>query len=90
MNHFVVLVSLERGRGDAPRPGAWAAPLSLEQLSPHFTGVALELIPAARLRARGTERQTVRVRELLGRSAGSSARWRRSCCWRWRWRPSCC
>ena len=69
MKHFVVLVSLERGLATLHDPAHGLRRMSLEQLSPHFTGVALELIPAAGFRP-GTVRQTVRVRDLLGPVSG--------------------
>ena len=47
MNHFVVLKAVRRARRRDPRPGGRAcAGCRTDELSEHFTGIALELAPA--------------------------------------------
>jgi ATP-binding cassette subfamily B protein RaxB len=70
LNHFVVLSEVRRERG-----GGWAATihdpargirkLSADELSRHFTGVVLELLPGAGFEAK-TQRQHVGLKQLLG------------------------
>jgi ATP-binding cassette subfamily B protein RaxB len=47
LNHFVVLRSVSRNSAVIHDPAVGARTLSLEDVSRHFTGVALELTPAA-------------------------------------------
>lgn len=47
LNHFVVLKSVRKGRAIIHDPARGRREYSLEELSKHFTGVALELSPAA-------------------------------------------
>lgn len=65
MNHFVVLVSVRRGVAVVHDPALGVRRMTLAELSPHFTGVALELTPAAGF-APAVQRQHVSVRALLG------------------------
>ena len=65
LNHFVVLVAVQGGVATVHDPARGVRRLPLAQLSRHFTGVVLELMPAAGFEAR-TERQSVTLRQLLG------------------------
>ena len=47
MNHFVVLVGVSRGVATIHDPAHGLRRMKLEQVSRHFTGVVLELTPAA-------------------------------------------
>lgn len=69
LNHFVVLVSVKRGVATVHDPAHGQRRLTLAQLSPHFTGVALELFPGPGFAPR-SERRQVRVRDLLGPISG--------------------
>jgi ATP-binding cassette, subfamily B, bacterial CvaB/MchF/RaxB len=73
MNHFVVLVRLQRGVATVHDPALGLRRLPLAQLSAHFTGVALELEPAASF-APSVQKQSVSLRQVLGPVQG----WRRS------------
>lgn len=70
LNHFVVLKALRRGWGGSMvavvhDPAHGVRELALDEVSRHFTGVVLELMPAADFRPR-EERQPVTLRALLG------------------------
>jgi ATP-binding cassette, subfamily B, bacterial CvaB/MchF/RaxB len=69
LNHFVVLKEVKRGIAVIHDPARGVRRLSLAEVSKHFTGVALELTPQAEFNPR-TERQTVTLRQLLGRVTG--------------------
>ena len=69
MNHFVVLAEVRRGVAVLHDPARGVRRLSLAEVSKHFTGVALELVPQADFKPR-VERQGIRVRQLLGRVTG--------------------
>jgi ATP-binding cassette subfamily B protein RaxB len=69
MNHFVVLVSVRRGVALIHDPAFGERRMTLGELSPHFTGVALELTPAHGFTP-AVQRQRVRVRQLLGPVTG--------------------
>jgi len=69
LNHFVVLVSFKRGVALIHDPAHGARRLKLDALSPHFTGVALELQPAPGFAPR-VERQHVSLRQLIGPVSG--------------------
>jgi ATP-binding cassette subfamily B protein RaxB len=69
LNHFVVLVALRGGKAVLHDPARGIRRLSLTELSKHFTGVVLELTPTPEFRPR-VERQSVTVRQLLGRVGG--------------------
>lgn len=47
MNHYVVLEKVERGRALVHNPASNSKWMALEEVSKHFTGVALELRPTA-------------------------------------------
>ena len=65
LNHFVVLTEV-RGNGVTLHdPARGVRRMKLAELSRHFTGIALELTPAADFTAK-TERQTVTLKQLLG------------------------
>jgi ATP-binding cassette subfamily B protein RaxB len=69
LNHFVVLRTLRGAQAVIHDPGLGERRLSLTELSRHFTGVALELVPGSSFRkAEATERYT--LRSLLGRVIG--------------------
>jgi ATP-binding cassette, subfamily B, bacterial CvaB/MchF/RaxB len=69
LTHFVVLKALKRGAAVIHDPARGVRHLSLDELSRHFTGVALELLPTTDFKPR-TERQDVSLRQLLGRVTG--------------------
>ena len=69
LNHFVVLTEIRGGKAVLHDPARGVRRLSLDELSKHFTGVVLELAPAADFRPR-VERQSVTARQLLGRVSG--------------------
>jgi ATP-binding cassette subfamily B protein RaxB len=69
LNHFVVLKEVSGGRAVIHDPARGVRRLSLAEVSRHFTGIALELTPEADFRP-GVEKQTVRLRQLLGRVTG--------------------
>ncbi len=69
LNHFVVLVALRGGKAVLHDPARGIRRLSMAELSKHFTGVVLELTPMPEFRPR-VERQSVTVRQLLGRVSG--------------------
>ncbi|MBN8507147.1 MAG: peptidase domain-containing ABC transporter [Burkholderiales bacterium] len=69
MNHFVVLAGVKRGVATIHDPAHGVRRLKLEQVSRHFTGVVLELTPAADFVPRN-ERQHVSLRQLMGRITG--------------------
>ncbi|MDZ7592712.1 MAG: peptidase domain-containing ABC transporter [Rubrivivax sp.] len=69
LNHFVVLVSLKRGEAVIHDPARGLRRLKMDELSRHFTGVALELQPAPGF-VPATERQRVTLRQLLGPVSG--------------------
>ena len=65
LNHFVVLADLRGGVATLHDPARGVRRMSLAELSRHFTGVALELTPAADFSPR-IERQSVRLADLIG------------------------
>ncbi|HEY9239011.1 MAG TPA: peptidase domain-containing ABC transporter, partial [Burkholderiaceae bacterium] len=69
LNHFVVLKEVTRGVAVIHDPARGVRRLPLAEVSRHFTGVVLELMPQADFRPHA-ERQTVTVRQLLGRVTG--------------------
>lgn len=69
LNHFVVLKEVTRGIAVIHDPARGVRRLSMAEVSKHFTGVALELVPQAEFRPH-TEQQTVSLRQLLGRVTG--------------------
>ena len=69
LNHFVVLKEFRRGVAVIHDPARGIRRLSLAQVSAHFTGIVLELTPQPEFTPH-TERQTVTLRQLLGRVSG--------------------
>ena len=69
LNHFVVLKSVGPGRVEIHDPARGARRLSVDEVSRHFTGVVLELVPQPDF-WRGVERQPLRLRQMLGRVTG--------------------
>lgn len=69
LNHFVVLASVKRGVAVLHDPARGLRRMTLAELSPHFTGVALELTPTSDFVPR-EERQRITLRQLLGRVTG--------------------
>ena len=69
LNHFVVLKEISGGRAVIHDPARGVRRLPLAEVSRHFTGIALELTPEADFRP-GVEKQTVGLRQLLGRVTG--------------------
>jgi len=65
LNHFVVLVALQRGEAVIHDPARGLLRLKLAELSRHFSGVLLELQPALGFQP-ARERQHVSLRQLLG------------------------
>ncbi len=65
LNHFVVLTAMRANVATLHDPARGVRRMKLDEVSRHFTGVALELTPAADFRPR-TERQTVTLKQLLG------------------------
>ena len=65
LNHFVVLTAVRGNRATLHDPARGERRMKLDELSRHFTGIALELTPAADFRPK-TERQTVTLKQLLG------------------------
>ncbi|CAG1014856.1 partial Toxin RTX-I translocation ATP-binding protein, partial [Burkholderiaceae bacterium] len=69
LNHFVVLADIRHGKAVIHDPARGIRRLTMDELSKHFTGVVLELTPAAEFEPR-VERQSVTLRQLLGRVSG--------------------
>lgn len=69
LNHFVVLTELRRNVAVIHDPARGVRRLSMAEVSKHFTGIALEVSPAADFKPK-TERQSVTLRQLLGRVTG--------------------
>jgi ATP-binding cassette, subfamily B, bacterial CvaB/MchF/RaxB len=69
MNHFVVLKALSRGKATIHDPAVGERRLSIGALGKHFSGVALELTPAAGFVAR-EEAQRFSLFGLMGRIVG--------------------
>ena len=69
LNHFVVLTEVRRGVAVIHDPARGARRVPLAEVSKHFTGVVLELTPQANFKPH-TERQSVTLRQLLGRVTG--------------------
>jgi ATP-binding cassette subfamily B protein RaxB len=69
LNHFVVLKRADRRGIVIHDPARGIRKLSMREVSEHFTGVALELVPAADF-APVSERQTISLRALTGKVHG--------------------
>lgn len=68
-NHFVVLRSIGRQRAEIADPAKGLRSISIDELSKHFTGVALELSPAADFTPRAVLPR-LRLRQLTGPMRG--------------------
>jgi ATP-binding cassette subfamily B protein RaxB len=69
LNHFVVLESVDARGAVIHDPAFGVRRLPLDEVSRHFTGIALELVPTAEFRP-ADERRRVRLRDLTGPVAG--------------------
>lgn len=69
MNHFVVLTGVRRGVATLHDPARGLRRMTLAELSPHFTGIVLELTPTADFQPRQL-RQRIGLRQLLGPITG--------------------
>jgi ATP-binding cassette subfamily B protein RaxB len=65
LNHFVVLTEVKGATVTLHDPARGVVRMKLDELSRHFTGVALELTPAADF-APKVERQSVTLKQLIG------------------------
>jgi ATP-binding cassette, subfamily B, bacterial CvaB/MchF/RaxB len=65
LNHFVVLTEVKGSSATLHDPARGLRHMKLDELSQHFTGVALELTPAADF-APKVERQAVKLKHLIG------------------------
>lgn len=72
MNHFVVLVAVRGNRVTIQDPASGRRVLSLNEVSQHFTGVALELWPDGEF-TRQKRQQRVSIRSLIGTISGLPA-----------------
>lgn len=68
-NHYVVLSRAATGHVEIHDPACGCRRLSWDQVSDHFTGVALELVPEAGFEAK-EERRRISVGHLIGRVQG--------------------
>jgi ATP-binding cassette, subfamily B, bacterial CvaB/MchF/RaxB len=69
LNHFVVLKSVKGDKAVVHDPALGARTYSLEELSKHFTGVALELTPSGQFQ-KVTARAPIRLTSLWSRMVG--------------------
>ena len=72
LNHFVVLKRVRRGRAEIHDPGIGLRVMPLSKVSDHFTGVALELTPAADFEPQ-SDRIRPRLTDLWSRIVGAPA-----------------
>jgi len=72
LNHFVVLASAGPREATIHDPAFGVRRMPLAEVSKHFTGVALELVPTAEFRP-ADERRRVRLRDLTGPVSGLAA-----------------
>ena len=72
-NHFVVLVRCRGGRAVVHDPAHGRRAMALQELGQHFTGIALELVPAPDFERR-RERQRLSVAALVGPVPGLARR----------------
>ena len=70
LNHFVVLRRVRRGRAEIVDPGIGLRVMPLSKVSDHFSGVALELTPAADF-APQSDRIRPRLADLWSRITGA-------------------
>ena len=69
LNHFVVLKSIAGGRVTVHDPDSGERRYSMEEISSHFTGVALELWPDPGFQPR-REKTSLSLRQLVGQVSG--------------------
>jgi ATP-binding cassette, subfamily B, bacterial CvaB/MchF/RaxB len=69
MNHFVVLESVRRGRALIHDPNGTSTLMPMAEVSRHFTGVALELLPSTDFEG-GVQRERLRLSHLWQRMTG--------------------
>src|SRR5690606_24925736 len=69
LNHFVVLANAGRRKATILDPAHGKRRLGVEEVSEHFTGVALELAPGVAFEPRKAE-PSVSIRQLTGKVAG--------------------
>ncbi len=69
LNHFVVLTEVKRNSAVILDPSLGRRLYSLNELSKHFTGVALELQPSEQFQPK-TECKQITIRQLVGRLPG--------------------
>lgn len=69
LSHFVVLKSVKGGKAVVHDPALGARTYSLDELSKHFTGVALELTPSGQFQ-KVTARAPIRLTSLWSRMVG--------------------
>ncbi|KQV99545.1 peptidase domain-containing ABC transporter [Rhizobacter sp. Root1221] len=69
LNHFVVLTEVRRNVATIHDPARGVRRLPMSEVSKHFTGVVMELVPAADFRPK-TEKQHISLQQLLGRVTG--------------------
>ena len=65
LNHFVVLKAVKGRQFILLDPANGELRLGVEEISDHFTGVALDLVPTAQFQP-ADERKTIRLRDLTG------------------------
>lgn len=69
LNHFVVLKSVSRNRVVIHDPAQGAVTMTFDEFGDHFTGIALELVPTAELKATD-ERSKLRFSSLWSHMSG--------------------
>src|SRR3954466_11179383 len=69
LNHFVVLERIEGGSAIIHDPAVGVRKMTIAELSRHFTGVALELMPTSAFET-AAPAPRVKVSQLLGRATG--------------------
>lgn len=69
MNHFVVLKKVKGNKVEIHDPARGHVVLSIDEVSGHFTGVALELTPNIRFEQK-IEKQSVKLSQLVGQVKG--------------------
>ena len=74
LNHFVVLTEVRRLSAVIHDPRRGRRQLSLEEVSSHFTGVALELTPSEQFKPR-EEARRIGLRDLIGHLPGLGRVW---------------
>lgn len=71
-NHFVVLTQIKRGVATVHDPAKGALQLPFTEVSKHFTGVALELMPTPAFVPK-IERRQIKLSRLIGQLNGASS-----------------